>query len=57
MSYFGVSARFAVWKKHSLKSSVFASMQVSVRVMCLNGFRELTFKSAKSCACYHCKKD
>lgn len=30
---------------------------VSVRVMCLNGFRELTFKSAKSCACYHCKKD
>ncbi|KAK3927860.1 hypothetical protein KUF71_016145, partial [Frankliniella fusca] len=30
---------------------------VTVRVMCLNGFRELTFKSAKSCSCYHCKKD
>lgn len=30
---------------------------VAVNVMCLDGQRELTFKSAKSCSCYHCKKD
>ncbi|XP_071452947.1 thyrostimulin alpha-2 subunit [Hetaerina americana] len=30
---------------------------VMVRVLCLDGPRELTFKSAKSCSCYHCKKD
>ncbi|KAL0267331.1 UNVERIFIED_CONTAM: hypothetical protein PYX00_009628 [Menopon gallinae] len=30
---------------------------VEVKVMCLDGTRELTFKSAKSCSCYHCKKD
>ncbi|XP_046387557.1 thyrostimulin alpha-2 subunit [Ischnura elegans] len=30
---------------------------IMVRVLCLDGPRELTFKSAKSCSCYHCKKD
>ncbi|PSN47146.1 Thyrostimulin alpha-2 subunit [Blattella germanica] len=30
---------------------------VEVRVMCLDGTRDLVFKSAKSCSCYHCKKD
>lgn len=32
-------------------------LQVEVRVMCLDGTRDLIFKSARSCACYHCKKD
>ncbi|XP_053695840.1 thyrostimulin alpha-2 subunit [Sabethes cyaneus] len=30
---------------------------VSVRVLCVNGIRNLTFKSATNCSCYHCKKD
>nr|UES72901.1 glycoprotein hormone alpha [Carausius morosus] len=30
---------------------------VEVRVMCLDGTRDLVFKSAKTCSCYHCKKD
>ncbi|KAK7788755.1 hypothetical protein R5R35_014438 [Gryllus longicercus] len=30
---------------------------VEVRVMCLGGPRDLVFKSAKSCSCYHCKKE
>nr|CAD7438978.1 unnamed protein product [Timema bartmani] len=33
------------------------SDHVEVRVMCLDGTRDLVFKSAKSCSCYHCKKD
>nr|CAD7261961.1 unnamed protein product [Timema shepardi] len=32
-------------------------IEVEVRVMCLDGTRDLVFKSAKSCSCYHCKKD
>ncbi|KAL3268100.1 hypothetical protein HHI36_007227 [Cryptolaemus montrouzieri] len=27
------------------------------RVLCVDGIRTLTFKSAVNCACYHCKKD
>lgn len=30
---------------------------VEARVFCMDGVRTLTFKSAVSCACYHCKKD
>ncbi|XP_014244391.1 thyrostimulin alpha-2 subunit [Cimex lectularius] len=30
---------------------------VSVTVRCLDETKELIFKSAKSCSCYHCKKD
>uniref|UniRef100_A0A1Q3FRB0 Putative glycoprotein hormone alpha 2 n=2 Tax=Culex tarsalis TaxID=7177 RepID=A0A1Q3FRB0_CULTA len=30
---------------------------VHVRVMCTEGIRNLTFKSATNCSCYHCKKD
>lgn len=33
------------------------SVQVEVGVLCLDGVRDLVFKSAKSCSCYHCKKD
>ncbi|KAG8240350.1 hypothetical protein J437_LFUL000825, partial [Ladona fulva] len=35
----------------------FQYQKVEVRVMCLDGTRDLIFKSAKSCSCYHCKKD
>lgn len=28
-----------------------------VKVLCVDGIRTLTFKSAVSCSCYHCKKD
>jgi hypothetical protein len=35
----------------------FFTIQVSVRVLCLDGIRQLTFKSAVSCKCFHCKKD
>ncbi|XP_015608427.1 thyrostimulin alpha-2 subunit [Cephus cinctus] len=30
---------------------------IQVSVLCLGGIKELTFKSAKSCSCFHCKKD
>lgn len=30
---------------------------VSVPVWCLGGIRNITFKSAKVCDCYHCRKD
>ncbi|XP_075225973.1 glycoprotein hormone alpha 2 [Lycorma delicatula] len=30
---------------------------VEVPVPCLDGDRNLVFKSARSCLCYHCKKD
>ncbi|XP_073989195.1 glycoprotein hormone alpha 2 [Rhodnius prolixus] len=30
---------------------------VEVSVLCLDGTKDLVFKSAKSCSCYHCKKD
>ena len=30
--------------------------QVRVRIMCLDGPRDLVFKSAKTCSCFHCKK-
>ncbi|XP_037801426.1 thyrostimulin alpha-2 subunit [Penaeus vannamei] len=29
---------------------------VKVKVMCIEGPRELVFKSARTCACFHCKK-
>ncbi|KAL7648954.1 UNVERIFIED_CONTAM: hypothetical protein RMT77_000889 [Armadillidium vulgare] len=29
---------------------------VKVKVMCLEGPRELLFKSARTCSCFHCKK-
>ncbi|XP_023027110.1 glycoprotein hormone alpha 2 [Leptinotarsa decemlineata] len=30
---------------------------VEARVLCVDGMRTLTFKSAVTCSCYHCKKD
>ncbi|XP_029847619.2 thyrostimulin alpha-2 subunit [Ixodes scapularis] len=30
---------------------------VKVQVRCLDGHKDLTFKSAKSCSCFHCKKN
>lgn len=29
---------------------------VETKVLCVDGFRTITFKSALSCSCYHCKK-
>ncbi|EEB15080.1 glycoprotein hormone alpha-2 precursor, putative [Pediculus humanus corporis] len=37
--------------------NIMETEDVDVKVMCLEGIRELTFKSAKTCSCYHCKKD
>nr|UGX04198.1 glycoprotein hormone alpha 2 [Schistocerca gregaria] len=37
--------------------NIMETEDVEVRVMCLDGPRDLVFKSAKSCQCYHCKKD
>ncbi|KAF7270134.1 glycoprotein hormone alpha 2 [Rhynchophorus ferrugineus] len=30
---------------------------IEVRVLCKEGIRTFVFKSAVTCACYHCKKD
>ncbi|XP_046646322.1 thyrostimulin alpha-2 subunit-like [Daphnia pulicaria] len=37
--------------------NIMASEDVTVRVMCLGGPRDFTFKSAKTCSCFTCKKD
>ncbi|XP_021949000.1 thyrostimulin alpha-2 subunit [Folsomia candida] len=37
--------------------SIMETEDVTVNVICVDGPRELVFKSAKSCSCYHCKKD
>ncbi|KAH8263706.1 hypothetical protein KR044_012747 [Drosophila immigrans] len=33
------------------------SLQIQRRVLCIDGFRNVTFRSATTCSCYHCKKD
>ncbi|TDG46132.1 hypothetical protein AWZ03_007474 [Drosophila navojoa] len=33
------------------------SEEIQRRVLCIEGIRNVTFKSAVSCSCYHCKKD
>lgn len=37
--------------------NIMESEDVLVQVNCVNGPRNLTFKSATKCSCYHCKKD
>lgn len=36
--------------------SMIDSEELTVRVMCIDGPRDLKFRSAKKCSCYHCKK-
>ncbi|XP_055927440.1 thyrostimulin alpha-2 subunit-like [Argiope bruennichi] len=36
--------------------NIMETEDVKVKVMCLDGPKALTFKSAVTCACYHCKK-
>ncbi|KAH8421205.1 hypothetical protein KR009_000154, partial [Drosophila setifemur] len=31
--------------------------EIQRRVLCIEGIRNVTFKSAMTCSCYHCKKD
>ncbi|KAH8400505.1 hypothetical protein KR222_002553 [Zaprionus bogoriensis] len=33
------------------------SEEIQRRVLCVEGIRNVTFNSAISCSCYHCKKD
>lgn len=37
--------------------NIMETEDVNVSVWCLEGMRNVTFKSAKVCSCYHCKKD
>ncbi|XP_037047081.1 thyrostimulin alpha-2 subunit [Bradysia coprophila] len=37
--------------------NIMESEDVNVRLNCLGGPKNLTFKSATKCSCYHCKKD
>ncbi|CAH1102636.1 unnamed protein product [Psylliodes chrysocephalus] len=37
--------------------NIMETENVSARVLCVDGIRTLTFKSAVTCNCYHCKKD
>jgi len=37
--------------------NIMETEDVKVRVMCLEGPRDLVFKSAKTCSCFHCKKN
>ncbi|GAB0096622.1 uncharacterized protein DMENIID0001_121520 [Sergentomyia squamirostris] len=37
--------------------NIMGSQNVVREVLCLDGYRNVTFKSATDCSCYHCKKD
>ncbi|XP_059473863.1 thyrostimulin alpha-2 subunit [Neocloeon triangulifer] len=37
--------------------NIMETEDVTAEVLCKDGIRNLVFKSAKSCSCYHCKKD
>lgn len=37
--------------------NIMETEDVNVILNCMNGPRNLTFKSATKCSCYHCKKD
>ncbi|XP_044733188.1 thyrostimulin alpha-2 subunit [Chrysoperla carnea] len=37
--------------------NIMETEDVPIKVLCLDGIKTLTFKSATNCACYHCKKD
>ncbi|XP_062551165.1 thyrostimulin alpha-2 subunit-like [Armigeres subalbatus] len=37
--------------------NIMETEDVKVRVFCVDGIRNLIFKSAIKCACYHCKKE
>lgn len=37
--------------------NIMESEDVNVHVSCVGGPKNLTFKSATKCSCYHCKKD
>ncbi|XP_035210033.1 thyrostimulin alpha-2 subunit-like [Stegodyphus dumicola] len=37
--------------------NIMETEDVLVEVMCLGGMKDLVFKSAKTCSCYHCKKE
>ncbi|KAF9808629.1 hypothetical protein SFRURICE_019787 [Spodoptera frugiperda] len=50
------------FKRHPVTSlgqccNIMESEDVPVKVLCLDGERNLIFKSAVTCACYHCQKE
>ncbi|KAL4715397.1 hypothetical protein ACJJTC_015168 [Scirpophaga incertulas] len=50
------------FKRHPVTSlaqccNIMESEDVPVKVLCLDGERNLIFKSAISCSCYHCQKE
>ncbi|KAG6464731.1 thyrostimulin alpha-2 subunit [Manduca sexta] len=50
------------FKRHPVTSlgqccNIMEAEDVPVKVLCLDGERNLIFKSAVSCACYHCQKE
>ncbi|XP_047019060.1 thyrostimulin alpha-2 subunit isoform X2 [Helicoverpa zea] len=50
------------FKRHPVTSlgqccNIMESEDVPVKVLCLDGERNLIFKSAVSCSCYHCQKE
>ncbi|XP_063634665.1 thyrostimulin alpha-2 subunit [Cydia splendana] len=50
------------FKRHPVTSlgqccNIMESEDTHVKVQCIDGERNLTFKSAVSCACYHCQKE
>ncbi|XP_049868217.1 thyrostimulin alpha-2 subunit [Pectinophora gossypiella] len=50
------------FKRHPVTSlgqccNIMESEDVQAKALCLDGVRNLVFKSAVSCACYHCQKE
>ncbi|XP_026501518.1 thyrostimulin alpha-2 subunit [Nymphalis io] len=50
------------FKRHPVTSlgqccNIMESEDIPVKVLCLDGERNLIFKSAVTCACYHCQKE
>ncbi|KAG5669644.1 hypothetical protein PVAND_017528 [Polypedilum vanderplanki] len=61
---FAVSSKFAVGPHRPEQPiisvgqccNIMENEELKVKVRCLEGIREVTFGSATSCSCFHCKK-
>ncbi|CAL1283620.1 unnamed protein product [Larinioides sclopetarius] len=50
------NARQSIWSVAQC-CNIMETEDMFVEVMCVGGMKELVFKSAKTCSCYHCKKE
>ncbi|KAF8778611.1 Thyrostimulin alpha-2 subunit like protein [Argiope bruennichi] len=50
------NARQSIWSVGQC-CNIMETEDLFVEVMCVGGMKKLVFKSARTCSCYHCKKE